>query len=424
MKKFISLLLVGMLVLGCAACASNSESTEGAADESAGEESTEQIELTVWQLKSEITDTIQNVFDKYTEEHPNVKITCDIPGGSDYDTTIKAQMASGNYPDIYMVNSYSNMQSHAESGNALDMSDEPWLDSINEAFLPSISVDGVVYGMPTETDGIGVIYNKDLFEQAGIEEMPETLTELEEVCTKLEEAGITPFAVSYKDSWTINHVFSIIQSEVLNMGEFVEAMESGEGTFNTPEIEQAFQVLDLINEHCNENPYDSDYNNACTIFANGECAMLASGLWAMTNVNKINPDINVGVFALPVSEKAEDCKLAVDNSAVWCIPPKSDHPEEAKKVLEWLASEEGCAAMADECDLYMPFDGAKLPGNIPGAWEDIQRYIDDGNVTDVAFLMYPSGFTAGDALQMYFIGDYSVEDCMNAWDESWQSCLQ
>ena len=124
-KRKISLIMaMALLAAGLTAC-SNIKSDSGE----------EEITLTVWQLKPEIAETLPEVFAKYTEQHPNIKITVDRPGGNDYDTTIKAQMASGVYPDLYMVNSYSVMESFAKGGNSQDITHEAFFDKFIEEFM-------------------------------------------------------------------------------------------------------------------------------------------------------------------------------------------------------------------------------------------------------------------------------------------------
>ena len=48
---------------------------------------------------------------------------------------------------------------------------------------------------------MGLIYNKDCFEKAGIDKLPTNMDELEEACRKLKDAGITPFALASKETW-------------------------------------------------------------------------------------------------------------------------------------------------------------------------------------------------------------------------------
>ena len=48
---------------------------------------------------------------------------------------------------------------------------------------------------------VGVWYNKELFEKAGIDAPPATWDEFLADVQKLKDAGITPIAVGEKDKW-------------------------------------------------------------------------------------------------------------------------------------------------------------------------------------------------------------------------------
>lgn len=383
----------------------------------------EEITLTIWQLKPEIAETLPEVFAQYTQEHPGINIIVDRPGGNDYDTTIKAQMASGVYPDLYMVNSYSSMEAFAKGGNAEDISGEAFVDNFMEEFIPSITYDNKIYGIPCEVDGVGVIYNREVFKRAGIEAVPKTLDELSSVCEKLKAINVTPFAVGIKDSWTMNQSFSLLHGELMDAYDFTQKMNRGEESFRNEEVASAFDFIDLMKDNCNAKPSDSDYSNMCSLFAQGECAMMVCGMWGMTSVLMIDPDIEVGVFAVPVSNNPEDARLCADNSAVFCMPPQSEHKEETLKLMEWMSGDEFARLYAEKCGIYMPTENAALPTDAESGWKDIKTYIDEGNITTLPFLYYPGGFDAGIALQSYFTGDFSREQVMDAWNELWKSLI-
>ena len=75
---------------------------------------------------------------------------------------------------------------------------------------------------------LGVYYNQELFEKAGITEVPKTFSQMKEVCEKLQASGITPFAATYKETWTLNHLFSCLQGAAVGDYEsWVADMNSG-----------------------------------------------------------------------------------------------------------------------------------------------------------------------------------------------------
>lgn len=419
-RKIASIIALLLLIASLGAC---SPAKNNSADSGNSGKSSEKTKLTVWQLKPEIAETLPEVFEHYTEQNSNIEIVVDRPGGNDYDTTIKAQMASGVYPDLFMVNSYSIMESFAKGGNAAAITDKAFTSNFMDEFLPSISYNNEIYGVPCEVDGVGIIYNREIFKKAGIKTIPKTIDEMEKVCEKLKAINVTPFSVGLKDSWTMNHTFSLVQGEMMDAHTFTEKMNKGEESFYNKELGNAFDFIDLLADNCNAKPSDSDYSNMCTLFAKGESAMMVCGMWGMTSVLMIDPDIDIGVFAVPVSSNSEDAQLCIDNSAVFCMPPQSTNQEETLKLMEWMSGEEFAKLYAEKCGIYMPTKDAALPQEGEGGWKDIKSYIDEGKITSLPFLYYPPGFDAGIALQSYFTGEYAQNQVRDSWDELWNSLI-
>ena len=59
--------------------------------------------------------------------------------------------------------------------------------------------------------------------------------------------------------------------------------------------------------------------------------------------------------------------------------------------MEWMSGEEFAQLYAEKCGIYMPTKNAALPQEASSAWENIKSYIDEGNITSLPFLYYPSG---------------------------------
>ena len=102
--------------------------------------------------------------------------------------------------------------------------------------------------------------------------------------------------------------------------------------------------------------------------------MMVCGMWGMTSVLMIDPDIETGVFAVPVSENPEDAKLCTGNAAVFIMPPQSVNQEETLKLMEWMSGEEFAQLYAEKCGIYMPTKNAALPQEASSAWENIKSY--------------------------------------------------
>ena len=172
-KKKVSILLAVSMTAGMlAGCGSGSG------------DSADQVTINLYQNKAEISTQLQTAVDTYMEENPDVKINLETISGNDYNTNLKAKLISDNSVDIYALgDNVTNMTDYVE-----DLSDQPWVENAVEGSLEDVTLDGKVYGMPVSVEGYGLVYNKEIFEAAGID--VSTLTSydaIDQACADLQE---------------------------------------------------------------------------------------------------------------------------------------------------------------------------------------------------------------------------------------------
>jgi len=98
----------------------------------------------------------------YTAIHSNVTINVDTrPGGTDGDNIVKTRLASGEMSDIFAYNSGSLLQALHPVDTLVDLSKEPFIENIDQTFIPTVSQSGQIFGVPYGTGlGGGMLYNK------------------------------------------------------------------------------------------------------------------------------------------------------------------------------------------------------------------------------------------------------------------------
>ncbi len=131
---------------------------------------------------------LKKIVKQYEEMHPNVKIELDSLNTDQQKLKLKTQAASKEVPDITIVNPAAQMQPFVEAGLLAPLNDmvekNGLKDTFQEGILDWYTFDGNLYAL-SDGNNIGLVYyNKELFEQGGVE-VPTTFEEMIEVVKAL-----------------------------------------------------------------------------------------------------------------------------------------------------------------------------------------------------------------------------------------------
>lgn len=439
-RQIAAAVMTAAMVFSLSACGSSGNNTTATTTtgETVTEAATEKSEsgggtktkLTMAVWNGNWADKLQKVQDNFNSQNPDIELDIQMQTG-DYSDFLGAKVASDDLPDIYILTPYKQVQAFAEAGRLMDLSNEPFVDKVYKNALDASSYDGKVYGYPANFEYLGVFYNKELFKQAGIEKLPETREEFEECCSKLKEAGINPIAPTYKDSWTLKHMFSVLMTtEVQNdIPGFIEKLDSGEGTFDVPGIDEVFAFADILREYSGSNMMDQDSTSGFNALANGQAAMLLSGEFSQATVAAMDNPPDIGCFAMPVSSDAGKNKLAVDVGIVYVVNSKTENFEACQKVLEYLSN-------PDDPEGYIAVTTAKMgdappampyEGGVPcSSSDDYKAYADAGNIVPWVYQQYVNGFDVitGDIFQGYIAGAKDKATVLKELDENYRNFLE
>lgn len=420
--KLTLLLLLAMTML-LAACGGTGKSPNAGSGASGGGETKT---LKIFQFKVEIAEALNRLKAEYEKEHPGIKLDIQtVGGGADYGAALKAKFASGEEPDIFNNGGYRDLETWL--GNLEDLSDQPWVADTIEVAKEPMTKDGKIYGQPMNLEGYGFLYNKDLFEKAGITDVPKTLSQLEEAAKKLEAAGVTPFANGYQELWVLgNHALNVAFAHQDDPNGFVQGLNDGTAIIaGNPVFEQWIKLLDLTLKYGNKNPLTTDYNTEMTMFASGEVAMTQQGNWTQVQIDGINPNLNIGILPMPINEDAEaNDKLFVGVPNNWVINKNSAMKEEAKEFLNWLVtSETGKHYIAKEFKFIPAFTTIEATSDDLGdLGAEVVKYSQDGKSLSWNFNKFPDGAMNefGSKMQSYIAGKSDaarlLEDLQKSWD--------
>ncbi|TYL53358.1 ABC transporter substrate-binding protein [Agromyces mariniharenae] len=333
--------------------------------------------------------TAQALVDAFVAENPDISIEVETrPQGADGDNVVKTRLATGEMDDIFQYNSGSLMQALSPDDTLVNLADEDYVGKFDDRFVQSVSTDDGLYGVPMGQSMAGaVIYNKDIYEQLGLE-IPTTWDEFIANSEAIKQAGVAaPIVQTYGDTWTSQlFVLGDFNNVLAENPDWAEEYTNNEAKYVDEPALAGFEHLQEAFEKglFNEDFASAKYADGVTMVATGAGAQYPILTFAAGQLMTTNPEAAdvVGTFPLPGPDASTN-GLTVWMPTNTVYIPKStegDKLEAAKKFLAFLTTPESCDIQSEANAPQGPFvvDGCELPDDVPAMVSDLQQYFDDG----------------------------------------------
>ncbi len=355
-----TLLFVTACSSGTASGSSVNESAAKASSQSNTVGTEAPIELEFFHKANE--ERWQGLCDTYAEENPGVKIKS-VAATGDYAPAIGTRIASGSIPDIFMSGTFGDAVLYAPQSELLN--DETYWDRVQPSAIASIMDGQNKVALPVQSQSWGLIYNVDVFEKAGIKEVPKTLTELKNVCETLKSQGITPFVAANKTDWTIHQslLFPISNDAKDDPLGFFEKLNKAEILLKDQAVmTRIADFFDLYKQYLQDKPFSTEFDPACGIIAQGQAAMYLQGDWTEGAITTTNPDAKVAFMPVPFSDDPNDRYIYMQPSIAIHVGKDGKYAAEAKKFLEWMVTSKKFQEFNAEKEVTItPFKDAVAP---------------------------------------------------------------
>ncbi|MBU3159185.1 extracellular solute-binding protein [Clostridium frigoris] len=330
-KSLLSLVLTialgSSLLAGC--------SSKGSSSSTGGK-----VKLEVFSNKTENKPIYQKMISDFQVKNPNIQIVLNAP--PDAGTVLKTRLTKNDMPDVLSMGGDNLYGELATNGVLLDLSKESFMSNIQTAYTKQMSDlltngDKNSYGVPYATNAGGVLYNKEKFTKLGLK-IPQTWDEFIKLSENIKTSGETPFYLTLKDAWTGMCFWNILASDIAPKT-FLADRKADKTTFVASHSEIADKMLEII-KYGQKDIYGMGYNDGNKAFAQGKSVMYLQGNWAISDIKKINPNIKLGMFALPATNDINKNKITSGVDVTLVITKNSKHPAEAKKFIQYMLQKE------------------------------------------------------------------------------------
>jgi raffinose/stachyose/melibiose transport system substrate-binding protein len=335
-SRFVAIAIVAAVL--AAACGSGDEGDDGGGG---GDGDAVTLTIESWRSDDQAIwdDTIIPAFE---EAHPDINLEFEPTEPTEYNAAMESQLDGGEAGDIITCRPYDISLALYDAGHLEALNDLEGMDGFSELALGGWSTDDgeTNFCVPAASVLHGFFYNADIFDELGLEE-PETVEDFHAVLDAVAEDGnYTPISQGTADQWDIAEVdYTGIGPNYWRGEEGRQALIAGEAQFTDPEFVAPLEELATWGEYMPNGYEGISYDDGKALFTGGEGAIYPGGSWEITGF-ETDSNFELGVFAPPVPEGSDQCYVSDHVDIGYGMNADTEHPEEVRTFLEWVASEE------------------------------------------------------------------------------------
>ncbi|MFK0286439.1 ABC transporter substrate-binding protein [Streptomyces sp. NPDC090499] len=289
----------------------------------------------------ELKKALQGPVDEWNALHDRVKVRTKAVEFTDLLTTFMVRQAAGQGTDI--LHPYCLWNGQLVRAGVLRPAPPEHAEEIGRGYgaaaAGSASVEGRIYGYPTEMQTYALYYNRRLLREAGVHGPPRTWPELEDAAYRTARRDrygntlVQGFGLSaFDDSTTVGQTLALLNAAG---GRFVSA-DGRRTAIDSPAGRTVFELERRLVDKGASAPGVNVYQ----AFASGQVAMVISAGWWTANLKALMGPAyhDVGVAPVPLPE-ADGRRATLATAFMLGVNSASRHPDEAWEFLRWLNTE-------------------------------------------------------------------------------------
>ncbi len=357
LSKMLLVTLIGLtLIAGCAAGKPKED------------------KLVIWHWMTDRRDAFAELAQKYTQESGlKVEFRLFFPPEI-YSQKVIAAARAKTLPDIFgILGERKTLSSFIKAGYILNLSPYmkekidsrrettiKWKDNFYPQTLKIVTfhenntygVNAGIYGVPIDTTIMQFVYNKTLFEEAGLdpEKSPKTVAEFISLAQTIrEKSSVAGFICGWGEGWLLNALAT--EWAINSMGEdkFLKTIE-GKISYTDPDWIDVFALFAKLKDSGILSPNIATMTNkeAEAAFARGKAAFSFNGSWSVNVYRQLSEDLDYAFFSLPKISSDHPVKVWGGAGSSFMVDPNSLKKDQAVKFLKWLSAKEQQEFLAKE----------------------------------------------------------------------------
>jgi ABC-type glycerol-3-phosphate transport system substrate-binding protein len=330
-----------LLLTSCAGGSPNESSDDGTID---GD-----ITFLTNRTDLERDGTWDRYVEEFNEKYPDV--TVEIEAITNYEDDVRTRMSTTDYGDVLLVPDAIGVDQYPDFFEPLGTVSELEADY---RFIADKAIDGDVFALAVGGNAFGVLYNKAVWDEAGITELPATPEDFLAALQAIKDnTDAIPYYTNYKDGWPLGGQWMDNVSGTGGNGDVENEMSVDPTPWD--EGKPAYIVdgllYDIVNQGLNEeDPLTTNWEESKPGLATGEIASMVLGSWAVSQFREAaveagaDPE-DIQFMAFPSNiDGTQFSKIGGDRRMG--INLNSDNKDAARAWLEFVVNDTDFAAIS------------------------------------------------------------------------------
>ncbi len=431
MKKILSLVLCALMLalFAASACAE----LPNFLDLKVGEDYKDiKADIVILNHRTDLADTKYVDYVKaFSELYPNVTVRFDTL--TNYADDALTRLTGGNWGSIMMI-------------PALDKDELPnyfipfgTVEALSEKynFVDNWMWDGLSYGMPSTGNAQGVVYNKKVFEQAGITELPKTPEAFIAALQAIKDnTDAIPLYTNYAAGWTMGAWDAYIGASANGTAEYTNQTlvhaknpfsDRGDGT-------GPYAVYKILYDAAAAKLIEDDYTTTdwegCKGMINqGKIGCMVLGSWAYPQMVEAGPNgDDIGYMSFPITVNG---KQYASGGADYSFGINKDISEDEQIAsmlfVKWFTEQSNFAYSESGVPIdksgeypavYAAFDGIEIIPDAPSLAGE-ETFLADLNADSELRFNQGGDAKVQEIVEHGFNGTKSFDDIMADWNARW-----
>lgn len=348
-KRIAASMLAATMCLGAlAGCGGGGGSDAGSGAASGGNSGT--LDVKIWDSTQQAG--IQQICDEWSEQS-GIQAKVEVVNWDQYWSLLEAGASGGQMPDVFWMHS-NNSQRYMDAELLLNLNDYIDADDaidMNNYYADIVDLytqdDGTHYAIPKDYDTIALWYNKDMFDEAGVDYPTNEWTweDLHDAGKKLTKDG--KYGIAIDTDLNQESYYNVVYS----YGGYIINDDHTESGWADPKTIEAMEMWGKIVEDCMPEQSKMSEAGELDMFTSGITAMQLAGSWRVATLKEY--DGNWGVAEIPYCDANgngkcdEGERVSIYNGLGWAASAATKNPDAAYSLISYLCSEEGQTRQAE-----------------------------------------------------------------------------